>query len=340
MLYSAFCLLSILVVICTVGTALLQWAAWNYSNRPVNRPRDTPPISILKPLSGLDEGLLANLRSIAAQNYPSFEIVFGVQDPRDPALDVVAVLREEYPTVAMRCVVGGLHLGLNPKVKNLAAMTQQARYDFLLVSDANVRVGPDYLRNLISEFNDERVGLVSSVIIGDQARTLGAHLEDLHLNCFIAPAVYAARVAGHPCVVGKSMLLRRADLTALGGWQVVRDVLAEDYVMGQLYHKAGWRVALSPCRVQAVHLRRPIRDFVGRHVRWAQMRRRICLCAYASELLLSPGLLAGALLLVSCSRGSLFGALLAASMMGVRWVNEWTLMRHLLKTARWPSLVL
>lgn len=253
--------------------------------------RPSFPISVLKPLKGDDPELYENLVSFARQDYPCFELVLGCEDPLDPALRVAFRLAREFPDVAIKVVCSGRQLGLNPKVNNLFNIARSARYEHWLISDADVRVGSGYLRAVAAEMVDPKVGLVSNVIAALSGGTLAASVESLHVNTFIARSVCGADViAGQSCVIGKSMLFRKSELERLGGLAVVKDVLAEDHVLGKLYGEAGYRIALSPYAVRTVNAPRPSRDLVSRHVRWSQMRCRIIPHLYWGEPLMMPAI--------------------------------------------------
>lgn len=285
-----------LAVTLAVHALALRKLAGERRRRPL-ADRRLPPISVLRPLKGLDDGFAENLAALARQGYPRFELICGAEDPGDPALEVARRVAAAHPDVAIRVVAGAAPFGLNPKVTNLATLARHARHEHLLISDSNACPRTGYLRAMAETMagGDGRrpAGLVSSVLAGrDLAAALapspGALCEDLHLGTFVAAAVCAADVAGAPCVVGKSMLFRRADLDAVGGWAAVADVLAEDYAIGRAFAAAGHRVALSAEVVPVVAGRRRVADFLARHLRWSQMRCRIAPFAYAGEVLLNP----------------------------------------------------
>ena len=248
-------------------------------------PRSYPPVSILKPLKGLDDGLFDNLESFCNLDYPRYEIIFALQNRNDPAHKVVQKIREKYPSCDISIVVEFCDAGLNPKVNNLIPAYKRARHDLILISDSNVRVEKDYLKDTVRHMADPSVGLVSNIIRGVRGRSLGAVFENLHLNSFVVGNVCLLdRYLGMPCVVGKSMLMRKDDLESIGGLYTVKDLLAEDYIMGERIHALGKRVVLSGHVINNVNEDWGIGKFLGRHIRWGKLRWKIGGAKYFFEL--------------------------------------------------------
>ncbi|HZS40918.1 MAG TPA: glycosyltransferase [Polyangia bacterium] len=294
----------VLVGIAAAGVALLAvqlGSTRNFLRAPPGRPRLRPGISVLKPLCGLDDDLAANLASFAALDYPDFEILLGVKDRRDSAYPVARAIAAQWPERFRVIVQRGLP-GKNPKVNQLITLAAAARHSILVVSDSNIRVGRRYLDEIAHAFEDPRVGMVSHAIAGAGERRLGALLDNLHLACHVGPGVIAAkRVAGQDIVIGKSMSLKRDDLRALGGFEAVKDVLAEDYVLGRrMSRELGKRCAIAARPVVNVSRERSVGDFVRRYRRWSVIHRQaVGTPTYLCEAFLNPLLFA--LAAVACS---------------------------------------
>jgi len=245
-----------------------------------------PPISLLKPLRGVDDNLFDNLESFCLQDYPLYEVIFSLQDYNDPAYKVARKVKDTYPQKDIRIIVERCDLGLNPKVNNLIPAYRISRYQHILISDSNVKVDRNYLREIVEHLADPSVGLVSNLIQGINGRSIGSVFENLHLNTFIIGSVcFLDRFLKMPCVIGKSMLMRKADLEAIGGLTAVKDVLAEDYVIGEKMHKAGRKVMLSSHFIYNVNEYWGMNKFLNRHTRWGKLRWKIGGIKYLSELL-------------------------------------------------------
>lgn len=220
----------------------------------------------------MDPALEDNLRIFFQLDYSAYEIIFSAADPNEPALKVARGLAEKYPDIKVRFITGEVVIGPNAKVNNLIQPYDQAEYDWLLISDSNARVEPDYLKRL-AEYVEPGVGLVTSTVGGIEAKSLGGHLEALHLNTFYNRWMALSAIAGRPVVVGKSMLFHKPTLERFGGLRALGRYIAEDFMAGEAMRKLGMRVLLTS---------RPINQFVGtptvkqfwdRHVRWGRIRR-------------------------------------------------------------------
>jgi ceramide glucosyltransferase len=278
-----------------LGVLLAQLAClWRHLRRPAPVPRRTPGISILKPLCGIDDELEANLLCFADLDWPEYEVLLGARDARDAAWPLARALERRFPG-RFRAVLQRGEPGANPKVNQLVTLAAAARHDLLVVSDSNVRVERGYLAEIAAHLEDPAVGLVTHLIAGAGERRLGSLFDHLQLAGGAAPGVAAAkRLAGRDIVVGKSMALRRADLAALGGFSAVKDVLAEDYVLGTMVTGTlGKRVALARRPVANVSVSRDLGDFASRYARWAVLHRSITgRAVHLGQALLNPVLLA------------------------------------------------
>jgi ceramide glucosyltransferase len=266
------------------------WSLLRKKQKPAANERDhTPPVSILKPLKGLDDNLFDNLASFCIQDYPTYEVIFCLQDHNDPAYKVAKKVQDKYPDQNISLVVEKCHAGLNPKVNNLIPAYRKALHPYILISDSNVMVGKNYLREIVQHTADPSVGLVSNLIHGVGGRSLGATLENLHLNSFIMGSVsFLDQALGMPCVIGKSMLMKKADLDALGGLAAFKDILAEDFIIGREMDKSCKKVVLSNHLVSNVNEYWDIKRFMNRHTRWGKLRWKIGGAKYISELLVNP----------------------------------------------------
>jgi ceramide glucosyltransferase len=248
-----------------------------------------PPVSILKPLKGLDDNLFDNLESFCKQDYPAFEIICSLQDHNDPAYRVAWKIKEKHPKKDISILVQRCDKGLNPKINNLLPAQKAAKHPYILISDSNVMVAPDYLKRIVKPMEDPCVGLVSNLIRGVGGKTMGSLFENLHLNSFILGNVCALdKYLNLPCVVGKSMLMRQKDLESIGGLQSFKNVLAEDYLIGETIRKRGQKVVVSDYLINNVNEYWGLRKFINRHTRWAKMRWKIGGMKYFSELLANP----------------------------------------------------
>lgn len=247
------------------------------------------PVTVLKPLSGLDPCLEDNLESFFVQDHPNYELVFGVEDPEDPAVPIVNALIARHPETPATFVIHSVSGGVNPKVRNLRGMIGHASFDRVVVSDSNIRVPTHYLSELCREYESgKRVGLVTNLVRGAGESGIGAGLESVQLAGFCAAGIAGPTLAGEALVMGKSMLFSRSALESLGGLGAVSNVLAEDYVIGKMFQHAGYSVKLARTPIENVTTGATVRSFLARSRRWAMLRFRLRPLAYLVEPISSP----------------------------------------------------
>jgi ceramide glucosyltransferase len=245
------------------------------ANRNVQPTHGLPPVSILKPLKGTDPDIYESFRSHCLQDYPEYEIVFGVSEADDPAVASVQQLQREFPERAIRLVVCSQKLGANVKVSNLEQMLAAARYQHLLVNDSDIRVERDYLRRVMAPLMDAHIGMVTCLYRGVPAATFGSRLEALGISTDFCPGVLVARQleGGVRFGLGSTLAFRRADLEKIGGFRSFVDFLADDYELGQRITGLGLRVELSDVVVETHLPAYDVAGFLAHQLRWARSVR-------------------------------------------------------------------
>ena len=286
------------------------------------RPTWFLPVSILKPLKGTDPEMYESLRGHCLQDYPEYEIIFGVNDPADPSRHLVERLKSEFPQLSIRWMVCAKNLGANIKVSNLTQMLVEAKYDRVLVNDSDIRVPLDYLRRVMAPLADPQVGLVTCLYRGVPGGTLGSRLESIGISTDFSAGVLAARTleGGIHFGLGSTLAFRRSDLAAIGGFEALVDYLADDYEIGRRMAKRGLRVRLSDVVVETYLPAYTLRQFVDHQLRWGRTVRDSRRWGYLGLVLTFgvPWALLSGLLSLSLSRGILAAWAPLVAVIGLR----------------------
>jgi ceramide glucosyltransferase len=249
----------------------------------------TEPISVLKPLAGLDDGLETNLRTLFGQDYPVFEILFAVRELSDPAVDIVQRLQREYPHVATRLIATGEPPYPNAKVFSLDRMLTAASYDLVVMSDSDIRVTPDLLRTVAAEFQDPRLGVATCPYRSVSGKSIWSRLEATGLNTdFLSGILVARMLEGMKFAVGATIAARRSVLEAIGSFDRLKDYLAEDFVMGKFADEAGHGVILSSYVVEHHIGSARLHHNAAHRLRWVRSTRRSRPAGYMGQLFTMP----------------------------------------------------
>jgi ceramide glucosyltransferase len=269
---------AVLGTISSVGYYVLcLWSASRFlqGQQADKSVRHTQAVSILKPLRGTDPEMYESFRSHCLQDYPEYEIIFGVSDPNDPAIQLVEQLKAEFPQCTIRLIVCGEKLGANTKVSNLAQMVREARHEYLIVNDSDIRVEPNYLRRVLAPLSDPTVGLVTCLYRGIANSSLGSRLESLGISTDFCAGVLVAQTVenGIRFGLGSTLAFRRHDLQAIGGFEAIVDYLADDYQLGERIAAQGLKVKLSEVVVETFLPRYTVRGFIDHQLRWARTVR-------------------------------------------------------------------
>lgn len=272
-----------------------------YRPRPIPASTARPSITLAKPICGLEAELEENLRSCFVQDYPRYEIVFGVRDPDDPALPVVRKVMAEFPGIdATLLVTSGEVAGTNRKVATLVTICRRAKYGIIVVADSDIRIAPDSLSSIASCYEDETVGAVTCLTVARPAGGVASTLGAMFLNEEFLPANLVAK-AVEPLTYcyGPTMSARRSALAAIGGFEALTDHLADDYLLGNRIAALGLTVELAG-RAGVNVLHEPTLAALFLHeLRWARTIRTVRPLGYAGTILTMPTPWALAVLLAS-----------------------------------------
>ncbi|HWY07129.1 MAG TPA: bacteriohopanetetrol glucosamine biosynthesis glycosyltransferase HpnI [Candidatus Acidoferrales bacterium] len=235
-----------------------------------------PPVSLLKPVRGVDFASYENFKSFCTQNYPDYEILFCVNERNDPAVPVIERVMREFPQRTIRILSGAEQIGSNRKVNNLVLLAKEARHEILVQSDGDVRVGPEYLREVVAPFADNAVGVVSCFYRGVAERNFWAEVEAVGAaSDFFAGALVANLPGEVTFALGASVATTKAWLAKIGGYEGLADLLADDYEIGNRVHRAGGKVLLSREAVWTMYPAQSLKGFWEHQVRWARTVRLV-----------------------------------------------------------------
>ncbi len=252
-----------------------------------------PPISVLKPLCGGEPGLYENLASLCRQDYSSWQVIFGVQDPGDPAIAVVRRLIKDFPEADIDLVVDSTRHGGNLKVANLLNMLPKARHDIIFIADSDMRVTPDYLAEVSAPLAEPATGLVTCLYRGRAEGGIWSQLGCSHINHGFLPQALVAQTLGerNGCF-GATLALRRETLQAAGGLAAIADALADDHALGAAVRNLGLTVVLSSYIVDNVVAEASLKALFRHELRWARTIRMIAPAGYFGSMVTQPVALA------------------------------------------------
>lgn len=229
----------------------------------------TPPLSILKPIYGLDRETYQNYASFCLQDYPDYEILFCVSDDRDPAIPVIAELARNFPERKIKLIVGSEPLGVSDKVNKLCRMVREAAHETVVVSDSDVRVEPQYLRAIAAPFRDPKIGAVTCLYRGLTDGSLAANLEAIgNSTDFTAGVLMAWMLGGVNFTLGATMATTKTRLAEIGGFESLVDHFSDDYELGNRIASRGHRVELSAFPVSIVYPQQTLGDAFRHQLRW------------------------------------------------------------------------
>lgn len=311
------------------------FCARTFFNRTKEEATHTPPVTIIKPVKGMDADSYNNFASFCCQDYPEFQIIFATASPADPAIQVIEKLRSDFPALDIELVVDSRIYGPNYKVCNLINALPISKHDIVIICDSDIRVEEHYLREVCAPFADPGVGLVTSLYRSSAIPGAATAFEAMGFTAEMVPNVMVAlKLEGLSFALGASIAVRKEALEMIGGFPALVDYLADDYQLGNKVHRAGWRLALSDYFVESVMHREDISTVLSRQLRWARTMRVSRPGGYFASGLTQP--FPAALLALVVSGFTTAGAVAALILYTVRSLTVLAFSRHYLRDGVFP----
>lgn len=257
---------------------LSMYCAWDFFSERREEPgppAHTPSISVLKPVRGLDREAYENYASFCRQDYPEYEVLFAVSDGDDPAIPVIERVMRDHPERPVRLLVGAPELGLNSKVNKLCRLVEEARYELLAISDSDVRVEPDYLRQVAVPFRDAQVGAVTALFRGNADASLLSQLDAIGAGEDFSGTLIARRFEGMKFLLGTTMAMRRERLAEAGGFAALANHHADDFELGRRIAARGHRIELLREPVWMIFPKQSVGALLRHEMRWMIVLRNI-----------------------------------------------------------------
>ncbi len=252
------------------------YSAWRYFSRPTASPDPgfTPPVSNLKPIRGLDPDAYDNLASFCRQDYPEYELVFCVDPGDETVLPVIEKLQRDFPERTIRVLYGSCRVASNDKVAKLARLVSEAQYEAVVISDSDVRVGPDYLRTVTAPLADPKVGAVTCFYVPTEVKTFAEHLQAIGmLSDFYAGVLVDWQLEGIKFALGPTIVTTRSRLAGFGGYAAIENRPADDLLVGRLIAEQGFEVKLLPYTISTVPDYHSMGDLLHKRMRWIVVMR-------------------------------------------------------------------
>ena len=272
-IFSIICLIP--VIGGSVYSILSVWTIIRFFKSPrsdfKSKNEFQPPVTVLKPVKGLEKNLKSNLRTIGIQDYSNYQVVYSVQDAEDPALTIIKEIQEELGSERISVVISTVQAGANGKVNNLLGAIEEARHDIIVISDSDTHLRPDYLKTLVAPLANPDVGCVCNLFKLTRAERWFEQMELLTINEDFIPSVIFAQVTGasNACL-GPSIAIRKSTLQELGGLESLADYLVEDYELGRRVWTSGKKMVILPYVIDAVVDLASWRQWWNHQVYWEQ----------------------------------------------------------------------